>query len=50
VLWHSGKRTQALRQFEACRQGLKEEFDSSPLLETEALYRNILGGVGTSPV
>jgi DNA-binding SARP family transcriptional activator len=39
-----GKRTQALRQFEACRRALKEEFDSSPLLETETLYRSILSG------
>lgn len=45
VLWRSGKRTQALRQFEACRRALRDEFDSSPLLETESLYRGILGGV-----
>jgi DNA-binding SARP family transcriptional activator len=44
LLCHCGKRTQALRQFEACRRALKEEFDSSPLLETEALYRSILSG------
>lgn len=44
LLFRSGKRTQALRQFEACRRALKEEFDSSPLLETESLYRSILSG------
>ncbi len=44
LLCRCGKRTQALRQFEACRRALKEEFDSSPLLETEALYRSILSG------
>jgi DNA-binding SARP family transcriptional activator len=42
TLCRCGKRTQALRQFEACRRALREEFDSSPLLETEALYRSIL--------
>ncbi len=44
LLFRSGKRIQALRQFEACRRALKEEFDSSPLLETETLYRSILNG------
>jgi len=44
LLWRCGRRTQALRQFEACRQALRDEFDSTPLLETEALYRSILGG------
>ena len=39
-----GKRTQALRQFEACRRALKEEFDVAPVMETEALYRKILAG------
>lgn len=46
LLCRSGKRIQALRQFESCRRALKEEFDSSPLLETEALYRSILNGSG----
>lgn len=44
VLFRCGKRIQALRQYEACRRALKEEFDSSPLFETEALYRSILNG------
>jgi DNA-binding SARP family transcriptional activator len=43
VLSRCGKRTQALRQFEACRRALKEEFDAAPVLETETLYRSILG-------
>lgn len=45
VLCRIGQRTQALRQFDACRRALKEEFDCSPLLETEALYRSILNGL-----
>ncbi|MBV8151354.1 MAG: winged helix-turn-helix domain-containing protein [Candidatus Eremiobacteraeota bacterium] len=43
VLRAAGKRTQALRQFEACRRALREEFDVDPLMETESLYRSILG-------
>ncbi len=38
-----GKRTQALRQYEACRRALQEEFDAAPVLETETLYQSILG-------
>lgn len=43
VLSRCGKRAQALRQFEVCRRALREEFDASPVLETETLYRSILG-------
>ncbi len=43
VLYRCGKRSQALRQFEACRRALREEFDAAPVLETESLYRSILG-------
>ena len=43
VLSRSGRRTQALRQFEACRQALKDEFDAPPAMKTETLYRSILG-------
>ena len=43
VLCRCGRRTQALRQYEACRQALREEFDVAPVIETEALYRSILG-------
>jgi len=43
VLCRCGRRTQALRQYEACRQVLKEEFGVAPVIETEALYRSILG-------
>ncbi|HTJ26007.1 MAG TPA: BTAD domain-containing putative transcriptional regulator [Candidatus Limnocylindria bacterium] len=43
LLCRCGKRTQALRQFEACRRALREEFDAAPVLETETLYRRILG-------
>jgi len=44
VLHFSGKRPQALRQFESCRRALREEFDVEPVLETESLYRRILAG------
>jgi DNA-binding SARP family transcriptional activator len=44
ALYACGKRTQALRQFEACRRALKDEFDVAPVMETEALYRRILAG------
>lgn len=43
VLCRCGRRAEALRQFEACRRALREEFDAAPVLETEALYRRILG-------
>lgn len=43
ALCRCGKRTQALRQFEECRRALKEEFDAAPDIETETLYRGILG-------
>jgi len=43
ALHRSGKRTQALRQYEACRRALQEEFDAAPVLETETLYRSIMG-------
>lgn len=43
VLCRCGKRTQALRQFEECRRALREEFDVAPDVETETLYRSILG-------
>ena len=45
ALYRSGKRTQALRQFDACRRALREEFDAAPVIETEALYRSILGSL-----
>ncbi len=44
VLHFSGRRPQALRQFESCRRALREEFDVEPVLETETLYRRILAG------
>ncbi|MBV8367768.1 MAG: winged helix-turn-helix domain-containing protein [Candidatus Eremiobacteraeota bacterium] len=43
ALHRCGKRTQALRQYEACRRALQEEFDAVPVLETETLYNSILG-------
>ncbi|MBV8601806.1 MAG: winged helix-turn-helix domain-containing protein [Candidatus Eremiobacteraeota bacterium] len=44
VLHFAGKRTLALRQFEACRTALRDEFDVGPSIETETLYRSILAG------
>jgi DNA-binding SARP family transcriptional activator len=44
VLYASGRRTQALRQFEACRRALKDEFGVAPVMETETVYRRILNG------
>ncbi|MGH7707539.1 MAG: BTAD domain-containing putative transcriptional regulator [Vulcanimicrobiaceae bacterium] len=38
-----GRRTQALRQFDVCRQALRDEFGVAPDIETETLYRRILG-------
>lgn len=46
ALCRCGRRTEALRQFEACRRALKEEFDVAPVIETETLYRSILGQRG----
>ena len=43
ALCRCGRRTEALRQFEACRRALREEFDVAPVIETETLYRSILG-------
>ena len=41
ALWRSGRRTEALRQYEVCRRAMREEFDVLPLPETQALYRSI---------
>ncbi len=40
----SGEQTLALRQYEACREGLRRELDVAPLAETQCLYRQILAG------
>jgi DNA-binding SARP family transcriptional activator len=41
LLYHSGDRTGALRQFERCRSALREELDVEPGAATMALYRDI---------
>ncbi len=41
VLWRSGRRTEALRQYEVCCRAVREEFDVPPMPDTEALYRSI---------
>ena len=40
----SGQQCLALRQYEACRDGLRRELDVTPLEETESLYRQLLAG------
>lgn len=39
-----GERAAALKLYTACRDALKKELDTSPDLETETLYRDILTG------
>ncbi|HLB12264.1 MAG TPA: BTAD domain-containing putative transcriptional regulator, partial [Dehalococcoidia bacterium] len=41
-LWRAGRRDEALRQYQECRQVLDRELGVEPLPETEQLYRDIL--------
>ncbi|MBM3271276.1 MAG: winged helix-turn-helix domain-containing protein, partial [Candidatus Sericytochromatia bacterium] len=41
VLWHAGRRAEALKQFEECREVLVRELGIEPLAETRALARSI---------
>jgi DNA-binding SARP family transcriptional activator/Tfp pilus assembly protein PilF len=41
----TGQRGAALRQFESCRQALREELDVEPALETVTLYQQIQAGI-----
>ncbi|MHB8146999.1 MAG: BTAD domain-containing putative transcriptional regulator [Vulcanimicrobiaceae bacterium] len=43
VLWRSGRRTEALAQYEICRTALREEIDITPVPETVALYQAMHG-------
>ena len=42
LLWKSGRRDEALRQYESCRRSLREELGVGPASETEALYASIV--------
>jgi TolB-like protein/DNA-binding SARP family transcriptional activator len=42
----AGDRSQALRQYQICRDGLRREFGVTPSPETEALHRQIRDGPG----
>lgn len=44
LLVASGDRTAALKLYKTCRAALKKELDTTPGLETESLYRDILTG------
>jgi DNA-binding SARP family transcriptional activator len=45
----SGRRPLALRQYETCRKVLASELGISPMDETEAVYRRVVGGNGKMP-
>ncbi len=44
ALLATGRRDEALRQYEACKEALRRELDVRPLPETEHLYRLALNG------
>ncbi len=50
MLAHSGQRTSALAQYEACRQALADELGIEPDPETTGLYEQIRDGDITAPV
>ncbi|MDQ2741746.1 MAG: AAA family ATPase [Chloroflexota bacterium] len=41
-----GHRSEALRQYEACCEALREHVDAAPALETRQLYEDIVAGTG----
>ena len=43
-LWKAGRRAEALRQFNLCRQALRQELSVDPMPETLALYHRVLNG------
>ena len=49
LLWQSGARDAALRQYEVCRRMLRDELDVPPDEETQTLYRTIVGGDRATP-
>lgn len=44
LLWRTGRRGEALRQYVGCKRILQKEVGASPAHETEVLYRSILAG------
>jgi DNA-binding SARP family transcriptional activator len=44
LLWQSGRRDEALRQYDVCRWILSQEIGVPPSLETTALHKTILDG------
>ena len=46
ALAYSGQRSNAIMQFEICRDTLKSELDVDPTQETVLLHQQILGRVG----
>lgn len=42
LLWRAGRRREALRQYEACRQTLRQELGVGPARETVALHETML--------
>jgi TolB-like protein/Tfp pilus assembly protein PilF len=42
----AGNRSQALRQYQACRDRLKHDLDVAPSTETDALYRRLVNSSG----
>jgi DNA-binding SARP family transcriptional activator len=49
LLWKSGRRDEALRQYESCRRSLREELGVGPARETQALYACIAAEAQTVP-
>ena len=49
LLWKSGRRDEALRQYESCSRILREELGVGPASETEALYASIAVEAQTVP-
>ncbi len=45
ALWQLGRRSEALGQYEACRELLRRELDTTPLAETEALHDDIVSSL-----
>ena len=45
ALWQTGRRGEALRQFETCRKVLREEIGVEPTKETKGLYQAILADI-----
>ena len=49
LLWKSGRRDEALRQYGSCSRILREELGVGPASETESLYASIAAEAQTIP-